>query len=664
MLNRTSFRLRTVSLRTLAATSALCLLCLPTAAGQDAAGPDAAATTDVERSPAQLRLRLIDIESRRDASAPAIADITEALQNKDTETRRLAVRTLGRFGRPALGPLILQGLADPAPVVRAEAASALAQNVRAGGDLSLASELLLAQVERESHPLTKGMLALALGRLPYRGPEELQRAEQAIVATIKGPKGDAPGRNRDTPAERLQYAPPLTLLGALRGMEAFVRLQAGVFTPASSTVQLLKDLVVVWRSAVARAEGGPTVEAAARLRRLALQSLLTLKAADATTLSTAFGDGDDQVRRLAAVAAASAEPIDTKLFERAIRDQSPGVRAAALVAFGRRTDPAVCRYVAVILQDPEPIVMMAGLDVAARACAGNQPITATIASIAQRAALPPAEASSESATAARSVGVSFRGTRRTTWQVTASALVALAHLAPDQAGDTLPAFAVDPRPQVRRAAAQAARLVKSEAVLRQLAGDSQPTVAAEARTALEALGISKTDGAQTMSARPDADRPVSSELPTSADLETLNAARLLITVRNVGRFEVRLLPQDAPLHAWAFYRLAREKAFTGATLDLPPAATMARWGTDGNGDRFLAGLAVPPEPGLQYNGRGALAMLHTPGGGPVLYLNATDDPSSDQEATVFGQVERGVEVLDALFPGDVIDRIEVTTRPE
>ena len=114
-----------------------------------------------------------------------------------------------------------------------------------------------------------------------------------------------------------------------------------------------------------------------------------MKAAGPVTISTAFGDADDQVRRLAAQAAVAAEPLQTKFVERAIRDVSPTVRTAVLLALDRRQDASTCGYASLVLRDPDPHVALTAIDVAGRACAGNSAAIASLGALATR--LPPPE---------------------------------------------------------------------------------------------------------------------------------------------------------------------------------------------------------------------------------------------------------------------------------
>jgi cyclophilin family peptidyl-prolyl cis-trans isomerase/HEAT repeat protein len=713
-------------------------------------------------SPAELRRRVLQSEDGRDPSPAGIAPILEALRSKDTETRRVAVRALGRFERQALVAIIAPALADPAPNVRAEAANALAQAAAAGGDSKFVLDLLLGQLEREAHPFVRGILAASLGRLRHPNVEQMRQAERAIVATAKTPAtaAEVGGGGRDVPAERAQFAPPLTLLGTLRGLEALARLHGSTWPLDPSTIAALRDLASVWRSAVARAEGGPTAEAAARLRRLAMAALVSARATDPVTISTAFGDADDQVRRLAAEAAAAADPVDTKFVDRAIRDRAGTVRTAIVASLGRREYTGTCGYAGLLLRDPDPSVAISAIDVASRACTGVAAAVAPLVAVVNQLPPPPlsdvdaARAATAVPEGPRAFGLTAPRARAGVWQPAAHALVAVARLAPDQARGPIEKLAGDPRWLVRLYAARAAGVARLEEVLRRLAGDEHDNVRSEAIAGLRstaprasddlflaALGrgddqllIAAAEALQGTGRREEAaqalldaldrvtagkressrdvrrallDRledvgshdaesrlspylrdfdPVVAEraaaivskwtgriatahpqplprppLPGPADLDALGAARLAVRVRDVGRFEIRLLPQEAPLNAWRFYRLARENYFDGLTVHRVVPNFVVQGGSPRANEFAGAAALTRDELGLQTNVRGTLGVS-TRGrdtGDGQFFINLVDNVRLDHEYTVFGQIERGVEVLDAVLEGDVIEDVEV-----
>jgi HEAT repeat protein/cyclophilin family peptidyl-prolyl cis-trans isomerase len=715
--------------------------------------PPYAATTDgkeIAASATAIRQRML--EAATDSSLAVLPTVIEALKHKDTEVRRLAVRVVGGVSWPEARALLVQSVADPAPTVRAEAAHALVRVASRTGDDTSALNVILAQLEIESHPFAQGMLAFAVARLPLRDAASVRRVERGIVTRLAPAAGAQPRSARVPPAERVRFASPLTLLGALRGLEALARRHAATAPLEEPTIALLRELSSAWRSAVARAEGGPTAEAAARLRRLSLSALTAAGAADPHTISLAFGDADDQVRVMAAAAAATT-PADRKLIERAVRDQAPAVRAAILRALQAGAHPEACSYVGLLLRDPDVHVAVTAIDLAGERCAGT-PATGPLNAIAAQLAPPPlpdvgGDTAGGMNTGASAFGVVRRGMRPATWQAAAHALVALARVAPADALARIDTFAGDSRAQVRVYAARAAALLRSTDLLRRLARDDHDLVRGAAIAGLdetvghdaddeyiEALGRSDSRliaaaaralegtprreaavpalldalageparaspsvrlalldrlaelGSSASAARletglrdrdarvatrvaavlqgwsgvphrraPQA-QPAKTEAPSPSDLDVMSTARFTVRVKDVGRFEIKLLPSDSPLAAWQFYQRAREGAFDGLSVDrvFPQVVTLR------GGGRIFDSRAVPArEAGLQSNLRGTFSIPVEASDDEPLVINRLDNMAADDTHVVVAHTERGADVLDAVIEGDIIERIETSS---
>lgn len=749
--------------------AALCLAAMPAWAGAVPAAPgralrptldDGARQAPQAEAPSseELRRQVLEAEDAR-AEGEALAPVFAALESRDNETRRVAVRALGRLERGALAAAIAAAVSDPAPVVRAEAANALAQAMAGGGgDVGFASEVLLARLERETHPLVRGALAGALGRLPHPTAEAVRRAERAIVAVLVADPA-ASGetrRRRGAPVEATRFASPLVLLGALRGMEALARLHGKQVPFEPATADVLRGLAVAWRSASARAEGGPTLEAAARLRRLALAALTGGGAADLETLRIAFGDPDDQVRRLAVMGVAALDPVDLALLERALRDRSPLVRAEALLASRRRNLDAACGLASVSLHDPDPHVALAALDVAGASCQERAPVVAAVASIAGRLlpAAPGASALPGEIDAVTGPPKTPAAGRSGTWHRPAHAIVALARLAPDQALERLPAFAGHRIWQVRAYAARAAAAARAAGLLEKLAADAHPNVRAAAiaglrevrghdadahfvealaaadpqlvLTAARALeGSTRKDevvpaalaaldrltaerretsrdprmallarigelagaavaerlepylsdfdpvvagkAAEILTAwRGQPVKPAPKPLPrlprpTPDQIDELGRVRAIVTLAGGASFELKVIPAEAPLNAWRFVRLARDGYYNGLTFHRVVTNFVIQGGSPGANEYAGDGPYTRDEVGLVSNLRGTVG-LSTRGrdtGDAQFYVNLVDNVRLDHAYTVFATVERGMEVVDLVLEGDVIERIEI-----
>jgi len=84
----------------------------------------------------------------------------------------------------------------------------------------------------------------------------------------------------------------------------------------------------------------------------------------------------------------------------------------------------------------------------------------------------------------------------------------------------------------------------------------------------------------------------------------------------------------------------------------------ARWGTGGPGFRIKCETGGK----RQVHKRGSLSMAHAgkDTGGSQFFVCHTATPHLDGKHTVFGQATSGLEVVDAIRPGDKIRKITIT----
>lgn len=168
-------------------------------------------------------------------------------------------------------------------------------------------------------------------------------------------------------------------------------------------------------------------------------------------------------------------------------------------------------------------------------------------------------------------------------------------------------------------------------------------------------------------------RPVAAEprpqgpppLPSPAEFDALRRTRVVMVIDG-GEVVVRLLAREAPLNAWRFARLARSGYYTRLTLHRVVANFIVQGGSPGANEHSGDGPFTRDEVGLQSNVRGSVG-LSTRGrdtGDGQFYVNLVDNPRLDFTYTVFGQVERGMEVLDGVAEGAVIERVTVEVEPE
>jgi cyclophilin family peptidyl-prolyl cis-trans isomerase len=119
-----------------------------------------------------------------------------------------------------------------------------------------------------------------------------------------------------------------------------------------------------------------------------------------------------------------------------------------------------------------------------------------------------------------------------------------------------------------------------------------------------------------------------------------------------GELSIRLLPETAPMHVTSFAYLARLGFYDGLAFHRVIPQFMAQGGcplgsgTGGPGYRFDGEYA----PGVKHDRGGLLSMANAGPGtdGSQFFLTFVPTPWLDGKHTIFGEVEGGEAVLEAL----------------
>jgi cyclophilin family peptidyl-prolyl cis-trans isomerase len=191
--------------------------------------------------------------------------------------------------------------------------------------------------------------------------------------------------------------------------------------------------------------------------------------------------------------------------------------------------------------------------------------------------------------------------------------------------------------------------------LEPLLADFDPAVATKAAAAIASLRPGTAPPVVAPKPLPRA------PLPTDSDLARLSTVRVTLHLRGRGPVTIRLRPDEAPLNAWRFLRLAESGYYTGLTFHRIATGFVVQGGSPGANEYSGDGPFSRDEVGLLSNLRGTVG-LSTRGrdtGDAQFYVNLVDNLRLDHTYTVFGQVEAGMDVVDALVEGDVIERVEV-----
>jgi cyclophilin family peptidyl-prolyl cis-trans isomerase len=142
----------------------------------------------------------------------------------------------------------------------------------------------------------------------------------------------------------------------------------------------------------------------------------------------------------------------------------------------------------------------------------------------------------------------------------------------------------------------------------------------------------------------------------------LYTPRAFIHTRH-GAVEIHLDVVEAPLTTASFVDLARAGFYDGLVFHRVEPGFVVQGGCprgDGNGG---PGYAVRCEITRRPYGRGAVGMALSgkDTGGSQFFITLSPQPRLDGGFTLFGQVVAGMDVVDRIRPGDVIERVEVWT---
>ncbi len=646
-------------------------------------------------------------EDHRARDAGELRVLLAALASRDPEIVKRGLVALGRLERPMLAERFFALLGHQLPGVRAHALQAVAQAAQgfrrspAAGERAPIWPTLLAQlgarVSAERDPAVRGMLALSLGRLPYAKPEEMLRAQEWLVALAGELRGVA-------------------ATDVARGIESFLRLTSRRVERSEELLDRLRDLArdergdpQARRSALgallaAAAADATTVTAALGspdplLRRLALggaaavsdpavrNPLLQAGSIDTSALVRA-----EALRHWARVIGA---PGCSRLLE-ATRDSVPlvGLLALDLAGSSCAGNPLASQTLLAVLGDSaarwqwraHALVSLARVAPARSGTAFDAARSASVWQLrmyAARAASVLRDTASLRLLAADPVAnvreaavgalheVSGHGSdslyraalRAQDYQLVLTAANALAGSPERGPAATALLAALERISRERKETSRDPRL----AILARLGELGGPELAPRLRRYLEDFDPLIADSAaalltgwtgRTTSARPRRLAPLSIRV---GEIERLRGKRLRVRMASGASFEVALLVDDAPVTVLRVAALAARGYYDGLTFHRVVPNFVIQGGSPGANEYAGSARFMRDELGPGSHQRGTLG-ISTRGrdtGDAQLFINLVDNPRLDYDYTVWGRVVRGMEVVDAVLEGDVIQRIEI-----
>jgi cyclophilin family peptidyl-prolyl cis-trans isomerase len=201
----------------------------------------------------------------------------------------------------------------------------------------------------------------------------------------------------------------------------------------------------------------------------------------------------------------------------------------------------------------------------------------------------------------------------------------------------------------------------TDTLMRRALGDRDPAIA---RLAAQILG--RRTGTEVSAQTTKLPVPT---LPPAAYIQGLSGAIARITMHGGGTITVNLQTDDAPVTVGVFAQLAEAGKYNGLTFHRIVPNFVIQGGSPG-ADEFdaLSREFMRDEVGLTRNARGTIG-ISTRGrdtGDGQIYFNLVDNSSNlskhvglDHDYTVFATMLDGMEVMDRVQEGDVMERVEI-----
>jgi cyclophilin family peptidyl-prolyl cis-trans isomerase/HEAT repeat protein len=685
-------RLRTCALALAALEAAALALAPPAPAARRPAPPP-------PPSRIELLARLLELEDRRDTGGDELAT---RLRDPDRGIRRRAALAAGRIAAPELVPALVDLMNDQEVEVRRMAAFALGL----AGSRAAVERLVKALADSDAE--VRGRAAEALGRIG--DARAALPIAQLVVSALPETIGRMTVRGDDPADPAAQWGEQRLALFALARLKdaaaarlalldgsqprfdwwaatwVAMRLESPELRPlllasAASDEPQQRALAARGLGALKDATAVETLLALARDadESVALQALRALGAiADPRGRDAAramLAAPSDVLRREALRTLALAPPSpalrDSLVQQVAVRDpwlraaalpalwwndregfalvlsgmdpdRDPRVRAALAAGLARGGDEPSVGILHAMLRDEDPRVVGATLSALARARGRDaldtlrrhlehKDLGVRVAAAEAAATLSPA-GMSEPLLAAWRLGL---GDGEGELEARIAALVALAAQKDEAARAGLAEVA-------RRDPARALR-ARAAALLREAGGEPiDPGPQAVVRAALD----------YRSAMAPYAPRAGVALYTPRAFLETRH-----------GRIEIHLDVVEAPLTTASFVALARRGFYDGLSFHRVEPGFVVQGGCprgDGNGG---PGYALRCEITRRAYGRGAVGMALSgkDTGGSQFFITLSPQPQLDGGYTLFGQVVAGIDVVDRIRPGDVIERVSVWT---
>lgn len=128
-----------------------------------------------------------------------------------------------------------------------------------------------------------------------------------------------------------------------------------------------------------------------------------------------------------------------------------------------------------------------------------------------------------------------------------------------------------------------------------------------------------------------------------------------------GTIKLELFDDDAPNTVDNFVKLAASGFYDGLTFHRVIPGFVIQGGCPAGDGSGGPGYTIPCEINIRKHGVGALSMAHAgkDTGGSQFFITHAPQPHLDGVHTVFGQVSDGMDVVLAITPGDVMNKVTI-----
>ena len=156
--------------------------------------------------------------------------------------------------------------------------------------------------------------------------------------------------------------------------------------------------------------------------------------------------------------------------------------------------------------------------------------------------------------------------------------------------------------------------------------------------------------------------PASAPAAAAPSSPAADGPKALITMANGGVIELALYPDVAPKTVDNFIALSKKGFYNGLSFHRVEPGFVVQGGDPAGNGSGGPGYTIKAEFNNKPHLRGTLAMARAAdpdSAGSQFYICLAPAPFLDHNYTVFGQVSKGMEVVDAIKVGDKMKTVEI-----